>query len=163
MAGFSLSTLGSALLVSAATGPEDSVLLRRRVVVGVLQGLLVAATVLIGTGCALIGFQTGLGASGTALLGIVVVVIFGLGAVRLFGWADRAVDPVAELRQQVAALGEVPDGEHRQSLQQVMRRVLADAGLLLLVRAAAPGSTQPEPRRPSCRVAPSLWRGPVRS
>ena len=136
MAGFSLSTLGSALLVSAATGPEDSVLLRRRVVVGVLQGLLVAATVLIGTGCALIGFQTGLGVSGTALLGIVVVVIFGLGAVRLFGWADRAVDPVAELRQQVAALGEVPDGEHRQSLQQVLRRVLADAGLLLLVRAA---------------------------
>lgn len=136
MGGFSLAAMGSALLTSAAVGPEDSVLLRRRVVVGLLQGLLIAATALIAAGGALIAYESGLGATGTASVAIAVVMIIGFGAIRLQGWAARVVDPPADLRHEISLLGDLPDGEQRQGLQQVLRRVVGDPGLLLVVRAA---------------------------
>lgn len=136
MGGFSLAAMGSALLTSAAVGPEDSVLLRRRVVVGLLQGLLIAATALIAAGGALIAYESGLGATGTASVAIAVVMIIGFGAMRLQGWAARVVDPPADLRHEISLLGDLPDGEQRQGLQQVLRRVVGDPGLLLVVRVA---------------------------
>ena len=59
----------------------------------------------------------------------------GLVSVRLHGWAARAVDPSAELAEELAALGDLADGEQRHSVQQVLRRLLTDPGLSLLVRA----------------------------
>lgn len=135
MAGFSLCTLGAAALALAVTGPEDGPLLRRRVVVVLLAVLLASATSLLGVGASLGVLAAGGSGVAVSLVGIGVVIVVGLAAVRLFAWASRAVDPAAELAGGLAALGPLPDGEHRQGLQQVLRRTVGDAGLVLLVRA----------------------------
>lgn len=136
MAGFSLATLGAAILAVAATGPAGSALLRRRVILWLLAALLVASTGLVAVGCSLSALAYGLGAGTAAVSGVVVAVGVGLGAVRLFDWATRAVDPVAELQHELDVLGPVPDGVQRQVLQQALRRVVGDPGLLLIVQAA---------------------------
>ena len=135
MVGFSLGTTGTAALVSAATGPEGAWLLRTAVIVRLLAVLLVAATALLATGVALGATEAGWGAQAALLIGIALTLAVGLVSVRLHGWAARAVDPSAELAEELAALGDVADGEQRHSVQQVLRRLLADPGLTLLVRA----------------------------
>lgn len=136
MAGFALATVGSAALTAAATGPDAGWLVRRRVVVVLLAVLLVAATMLVAGASALGALDAGLGGAGASLTGIVLVVVIGLAALRLFGWAARAVDPRAELSEQIAAAGMVADGEHLQTLQHAVRRSVGDPGLTLLARAA---------------------------
>lgn len=37
------------------------------------------------------------------------MIVVGLAAVRLFAWASRAVDPAAELDEEIAALGPVAE------------------------------------------------------
>lgn len=135
MVGFSLCTLGAAVLAVAVTGPENGPLLRRRVVVVLLALLLTSATSLLGVGASLAVLAAGGSGVIASLVGIALVIVLGLVAVRLYAWASRAVDPAAELAGGLAGLGPVPDGEHRQSLQQVLRRTVGDAGLVLLVRA----------------------------
>ena len=61
MAGFSLATLGSATLAVAATGPAESALLRRRVILWLLAALLVASTGLVAVACSLSALAYGLG------------------------------------------------------------------------------------------------------
>ena len=134
MAGFVVATVGSAALTAAATGPEGAWLLRRRVVVVLLALLLVAAAMLI-AGAAALAALHGLGGAMASLLGIVLVVVLGLAALRLFGWAARAVDARAELSEQLAAAGSVADGEHLLTLQHAVRRATGDPGLTLVVRA----------------------------
>ena len=135
MVGFSLGTTGTAALVMAATGPEGSWLLRTSVIVRLLAVLLVAATALLATGIALGAAEAGWGSQAALLVGIVLTLAVGLVSVRLHRWAARAVDPSVELAQELTALGDVADGEQRHSIQQVLRRLLADPALTLLVRA----------------------------
>jgi signal transduction histidine kinase len=92
--------------------------------------------VVIAIGSSLAALRAGLPAGVASVLGICTAVIIGLVAVRLHGWAARAVDPAAALRQELVSLGPVPDGEHRLTLQQALRRSVGDPGLLLVVRAA---------------------------
>lgn len=135
MVGFSLGTAGTAVLVMAATGPEESWALRTRVIIWLLAGLLVAATALLATGIALAVVEAGGGSQAGLLTGVALTLGVGLVSVRLHGWAARAVDPSAELAAELQALGDVADGEQRHSLQQLLRRLLGDPGLALLVRA----------------------------
>jgi signal transduction histidine kinase len=135
MTGFSLGTTGTAALVMSATGPEGSWLLRTPVIVRLLAALLVAATALLATGVALGALEAGWGAQAALLIGIALTLTVGLVSVRLHGWAARAVDPSAELAGELRALGDVADGEQRHSVQQVLRRLVGDPGLVLLVRA----------------------------
>ncbi len=135
MVGFSLGTTGTAALVISATGPEGAWLLRTPLIVRLLAVLLVAATALLATGVALGAIEAGWGAQAALLIGIALTLGVGLVSVRLHGWAARAVDPSAELAEELAALGDVADGEQRHSVQQVLRRLLTDPGIRLLVRA----------------------------
>lgn len=136
MCGFALATSSTALLVWAACGPDDSPVLRGRVIVFLLAGLLIAATMLIAIGSGLAAVAAGLGSGSVLLVGIAMVAVCGLGSLRLFGWAAKVIDPYAELAQEIAALGVIADGEQRQSIQQVLRRVVGDPGLELVVLAA---------------------------
>jgi signal transduction histidine kinase len=135
MVGFSLGTTGTAALVISATGPEGAWLLRTPLIVRLLAVLLVAATALLATGVALGAIEAGWGAQAALLIGIALTLGVGLVSVRLHGWAARAVDPSAELAEELAALGDVAEGEQRHSFQQVLRRLLTDPGIRLLVRA----------------------------
>ena len=134
LVGFSLGTAGTATLVSAATGPEGSWLLRTAVIVRLLAVLLVAATALLATGVALGVTEAGWGAQTALLIGIALTLTVGLVSVRLHGWAARAVDPSVELTEELSARGDVADGEQRHSIQHVLRRLLSDPALTLLVR-----------------------------
>lgn len=136
MAGFSLATLGSTTLAVAATGPSESALLRRRLILWLLAALLVASTGLVALACSLGLLAYGLGSATAAVSGVVVAVGVGLGAVQLFHWATRAVDPIAELQHELDVLGPAADGAQRQVLQQALRRTVGDPGLLLIVQAA---------------------------
>ena len=129
MVGFALGTTGTAALVMSATGPEGAWLLRTPVIVRLLAVLLVAATALLATGVALGATEAGWGSRSALLIGIALTLAVGLVSVRLHGWAARAVDPSAELAEELSALGDVADGEQRHSVQQVLRRLLADPGL----------------------------------
>ena len=89
----------------------------------------------------------------------------GLVSVRLHGWAARAVDPSAELAEELAALGDLADGEQRHSVQQVLRRLLADPGLILLVRASDgvwvdPAGVAVDPPAAGVRLAGTAGGGP---
>ncbi len=135
MVGFSLGTTVTAALALAATGSEGSWLLRTPVIVRLLAVLLVAATTLLATGVALAATEAGLGSQPALVIGIALTVVVGLASASLHGWAARAVDPGAEVVEELRALGDIADGEQRHSVQQVLRRLVTDPGLTLLVRA----------------------------
>lgn len=107
MLGFSTCTLSTAALVWGAVQERETWFLRTRVILVVLAGALAAVTVIVAVGCGLI--VTMFGGTGTVALlcGVGLTAVVGLGAVRLYGWAARQVDPHAELADELARLVEV--------------------------------------------------------
>lgn len=126
MVGFSLATAGTAALALAAVGDERSPLLRRRMVVVLLGALLTSAVVLLALAASLTALAAQADAVAAVLLAVGVLTLAGLAGVRLFRWAARSVDPASELADEVNALGEVATGEQRRSVEQVLRRAVAD-------------------------------------
>lgn len=135
MLGFGAGTLGAALLASAAVGRAHSTLLRRRAIVTLLGALLLATTVMISLGAALGALSASAPAGAAVLVGVTTVVLLGFGALKLFGWAGRGVDPTAELVGVLAAHGPVGDRETHAVYEQALRQTVGDPGLRLLLRA----------------------------
>jgi len=129
MVGFSVGTASCGLLTLRACGPAGSTVLRTRVVIGTLHAVLGVLALIVGTLAALTVAALGVASSWALLLGAAAALAAGLPWLRLHVWARRVVDPAAELRHELSALGQVAPGHHRQAALHVLRRVVGDPDL----------------------------------
>ena len=138
MAGFSAGTLLCGVLTLAAGAPAGSQVLRTRTVVASLDGMLAALLLMAGTLASLAGLAAGASATYAAVLGVAVVALGALPWRRLHTWTSRVVDPAIQLRHELATLGRVADGGHRQAALHALRHVSGDPALEVTY-AVAPG------------------------
>lgn len=134
MLGFSSATVFTAWLVGVATGGGSHRLLATGVLERMLAAVLTTAAVLVSAATALAAVSAGVPAGSAVLLAVGLMAVAGLGLGSLYAWAARIVDPVAELRGELAALGDPADGTLRLRTEQVLRRLVDDPSLVLLVR-----------------------------
>lgn len=145
---------GAALCAAASlagTAPAGAAVLRTRVVVGALHGLLGVLVLIAGSTVALL-LPAGVVAPGWALLaGAVAAGVLVWPWLRLHAWLVRVVDPAAELRHELALTGDADDGGHRHAALLVLRRLVEDPELTLHLRVAdgvwatPDGATAPPP------------------
>lgn len=131
MVGFALGTATCSLLALGAVSQPASRMVRTRVVVVALN--IVLATIVGIAACTgtLLAARAGLPAGGMFAIGALAAIAVGAPWVRLHRWIVRVVDPAAELRHEVSALGRIDDGAQRQSVLLVLRRVTDDPDLML--------------------------------
>ncbi|KAA9394554.1 hypothetical protein FCK90_06980 [Kocuria coralli] len=138
MTGFSVSTLLCAVLsLGAATGPEDTWLLRTRTLIGVLDGLLAALALLVGSLTALASSTMAVPPSLSVGVGAAMTILAAAGWWQARAWTRRVVDPASTLRRELSAMGDAAAGHHRQVTLHVLRGYARDPSLLVRYRAEA--------------------------
>lgn len=133
MLGFSACTLAAAGFARGATQSRQTTLLSRSAILRLLAASLAAVTLIAATGGGLAILALA-GPPVALLAGVTLTAALGLGSVRLHRWAAQQIDPLAEVASELAALGDV-SGQRRSAVQQALRKVTGDPGLLLLVLA----------------------------
>lgn len=133
MIGFSVGTLGGGGLALAATAASVT-LPRPRSVLTILN-LVVGITIAIAGSVAAVAASAAQLPGGWAVtVGAAVAVAVGLPWLRLHAWIARVIDPAAELRHELARLGDVAEGDQRATVLHVLRRLVDDPALVLLYR-----------------------------
>lgn len=155
MIGFSGATATTAWGAVTAVGDSSAWILRPAVLGRTLALALIVAVMLAAAVLALTLLSGGAPALDMVLFAIVVSVGAGLAASRLYRWAIRIVDPVAELRAEYEA-GDRNDPPGVR-IQRALRRIVDDPGLRVQLRAPGEeaweqarrrigaGSTEPAP------------------
>lgn len=136
MYGFCFAVSTCAVLATAAVGPENAVLMRTRSVVVTLDLVLVALASILAAVVVLTASAADLPSGWAIAAGAAVALALGLPWLRVRAWVAKVVDPAAELRHEVRAVGAVGDGQQRVAILQVLRRVVDDPGLSLTFRVA---------------------------
>ncbi|SDG14807.1 sensor histidine kinase [Pseudonocardia oroxyli] len=135
--GFAVGALLCGLIATATTAPAGSPILRTRVVVLALHGVLGTLVLIVGSVAALL--MPAIAAGWALLAGAAVAGLLTWPWLRLHGWLARVVDPSAELRHELSLVGDVGEGQHRRSVLVVLRRLVEDPDLTLAFR-VAPGT-----------------------
>lgn len=141
LVGFAVGTCACGLLVLGARGAATSPVLGTGAVIGALHALVTTLVLLVGTVAALGLGALGVPATWAVGVGAAAMLAAGLPWLRLDAWARRVVDPAVGLRHELARLGPVDDGQHRQATRLALRRVVGDPGLTVAYDGdpAAPG------------------------
>lgn len=128
MAGMSIAVLTCGALCLGAIAPTGSPLLRTRAVTLTLNLMIGVLCLIVGSVATLAVAAADVPTGAAVAAGTAITIAIGLPWLRLHAWTRRVVNPAAELRHALAALGEPTNGQ-RQAVLHVVRRLVGDPDL----------------------------------
>lgn len=128
--GFAVSTFGCGALALAAVRAPSAVL-RPSVLVTTLNVLIAVLILLFAVPVLIATSSSGMPSTLAVVVGAALGVVVALPWLFLHRWTRRVVDPTAELRHELEALGPLAAGREVHVTQQVLRRVVDDPSLVV--------------------------------